>query len=358
MADAANQVNLNEPRSLAGFYNKRAPVTTFIRDTFFPVVQTYLTEHIDLDFRKGTQNIAPFVANGVGGVNIARQGFVTRTYTPPRVAPQRQISPEVLQPRLPGETLHTTMSPEERQQYFLEQDAQELDDFITRREEVMAAELITTGKITVKGYIDENKENYIENTIDFRFDNFMELTSSDKWDADGSDRYGDLVYATEQIFKAGYAARHAIFGAQAWKLLEQDEAFQKKFDLLRYDIGKIVPELRLQNGNGVKYLGYIADLGLDLWVYYAWYVDEDGVMKPYIPENFVVIAPEGIGEMVYGAITQLEDKGAGPKYYTYEGTRVPKTFGDVVNDRMMYRLSSRPLPRPHDVDMWASLKVK
>lgn len=351
------QVNLNEPRQMSGAVDRRMPVTTVLRDMFFPITKTFVTEHIDLDFRKGAQAVAPFVANGVGGINVARKGFVTRTYTPPRVAPQRVISPEVLQPRLPGETLHTTMSPEDRQDYFLQQDAQELDDYITRREEVMVSELLNSGQITVRGYVDENMNDYVEDTIDFQFDNVMELAGDDQWDKATSKKYGDLEYATQQIFKAGYNARHAIFGADAWNLLQKDEDFRERLNLIRYNIGQIAPELRLQNGNGVKYLGYVSDLGLDFWVYYAWYLDENGLMQPYIPENQVIIAPEGVGDVAYGAITQLEGQGENARYHTYEGTRVPKILSDVNNDRMSYRLSSRPLPRPYDVSSWISVKV-
>ncbi|HBN97665.1 MAG TPA: major capsid protein, partial [Firmicutes bacterium] len=63
-------------------FDKRMPVTTVLRDTFFPGTKTFVTEHVDLDFRKGTQAVAPFVAKGVGGINMARQGYETRTYTP------------------------------------------------------------------------------------------------------------------------------------------------------------------------------------------------------------------------------------------------------------------------------------
>lgn len=349
-----SQVNLNNPRSMETPFNKRMPVTTVLRDTFFPGTKTHVTEHVDLDFRKGSQAVAPFVAKGVGGINMARQGYETRTYTPPRVAPERPLSPEVLQSRLPGETLHTAQSPEDRQDYYLQQDAQELDDAITRREEVMAAELLTSGKVTVRGYLDENRKDYTENVLDFQFDNLMDLTGDDSWTKAPSNKYGDLESACERIMKAGYNPRHAFLGSEAWDLLKNDPTFQKQFDLLRYNIGQLAPELRVQNGNGVKYIGHITDLGLDFWVYFAWYLGEDGLMHPYIPTNQIVIGPESIGEMVYGAVTQLEKD---ERFHTYEGTRVPKLLVDVNNNRMGYRLTSRPLPRPFDVDSWVRLKV-
>jgi hypothetical protein len=345
-----NDVNLYEPRSMAGAHNKRMPVTTFLRDRFLSGVKTYPTENVDVDFRKGTQAIAPFVAKNVGGINVERIGFTTKTYTPPRVAPERPISKDVLQPRVPGETIHTSMSPEDRQDYYLEQDAQELDDMISRREELMIAELMTTGIINVRGYTDENKTQYIDDNINFSFSNKITCVDNERWSQSTSKKLEDLEEACEMVLQAGCNPQHAILGKDSWNKLKADTNFQKFFDVRKFDFGNIAPQLNLVNGNGVKFIGYISELGLYLWQYLAWYLNESGELTPYIPNDHIVVAPEGIGEMLYGAITQLEED---KRYHTYEGSRVPKVIADVNNDIMKYRLSARPLPRPFDVDAWA-----
>lgn len=354
---AENQVNLYKPRSMAGAIEKRMPVTTFLQDLLFPGAPvTYPTEEIDMDFRKGAQIVAPFVAPRVGGINIARQGFTTRKYTPPRVAPERPISPDVLQDRLPGETIHTSMTPEERQDYYLERDAQELDDAITRREEVMVSQVATEGVITVRGYLDEAKKNYIDDEINYQMDveHLITLSGTDSWEQAGSKKYDHIGDACTKIRKAGYNPQNAIFGEKSWKLFSDDTAVQAKLDNLRMELGRIAPELRLNNGNGYAYMGFLPEFGLNLWVYYAWYLNDDGVLTPYIPEDYLVIAPNGIGDMCYGAVTQLEED---KRYHTYEGTRIPKIIVDVNNDVMKYRLTSRPLPRPWDVDAWVRIDV-
>jgi len=343
-------VNIHEPRSMAGAYEKRMPVTTFLRDMFFPAVRTFPTEHIDVDFRKGTQAVAPFVAKNVGGVNMERRGYETRSYTPPRTAPQRPISKEVLQPRLPGETIHTLMSPEDRQNYYLQRDADELDDMISRREEVMVSQVMTSGIANVRGYVDEDKTKYVDDNIDFQFTNKIVCTGNDRWNQATAKMLGDLDEACEMVRQAGYNPQHAIFGKEAWGYLEGDTDFQKLFDIKNFDWGQIVPRLNLSNGNGYMFLGFLRKPGLYLWQYIAWYLNDEGVLTPYIPNDHIVIAPEGVGEMCYGAVTQLEED---KRYHTYEATRVPKVIADVKNDVMLYRLSSRPLPKPVDVDSWA-----
>lgn len=349
-----NQVNLYDPRSMAGVYERRAGVTTFLRDLFFPSTRTYPTENIDVDFYKGTQAVAPFVAPNVGGINVERLGYETKTYKPPLTSPQRPISKDVLQPRLPGETIHTAMTPEERQNYYLQKDAQELDDMISRREEVMVSQLMTTGVINVRGYIDEDKTKYIDDNIDFQFSNKILCTGNDQWSQSTSKKLEDLEEACEIVRQAGYNPQHAIFGKNAWSYLENDEKFQKLYDIRRADWGQLMPQLNLTNGNGYMYLGYLRKPGLFLWQYIAWYLDENGRLVPYIPDDIVVVAPEGIGEMCYGAVTQLEED---KRYHTYEATRVPKVIADIKNDIMLYRLSSRPLPKPFDVDSWAVINT-
>lgn len=345
-------VNIYTPRSMEPAFEKNMPVTTFFRDTFFPVVRTYPTEAVDMDFRKGAYLIAPFVAPNVGGINMDRKGYETKTYSPPRIAPQRVISPEVLQPRLPGETVHTSMTPEQRQEYFMQQDAQEMDDAITRREEVMCAELLTNGQINVRGYMDDNLSNYVDDVINYQFTQKTILSGTNMWTDAGSDKIGDLEDGVETVFKAGYNAAICVMGKDAWNLFKSDDNVIKMFDKIRVDIGTLNPQLRQ---NGLKYCGTISELGIEIWVYYGYYKDYDGTVKPIMPDDHVIIAPGSLGAMLYGAVTQLEDDN---RYHTYEGTRVPKIWGNLDNDVMKYRLSSRPIPKPNDVDAWVSIKVK
>ena len=57
---------------------------------------------------------------------------------------------------------------------------------------------------------------------------------------------------------------------------------------------------------------------------------------------------EGEGGIEYGLITQIEDK----KFQSYEAKQVPKIYCNENSDVKMFRLTSRPLPRPDDVQSW------
>lgn len=332
---------------------KRMPVTTFIRDTFFPHVETYVTEDVEIDTRKGGQIVAPVVAPNVGGLNMGRQGYKTDKYTTPLIAPQKPISKELLKIRQLGESVESQQTPEQRAEAIMQKDAADMDDSITRREELMAAQLLTTGKVVLKGYLDDNMTKFVDESVDFGFDQNTVLTGDAKWNGAASSKYDDLARICEQVMKAGYNPGYLLLGVDSYKLLLKDNDFMKyKLDISNLALASLAPQLSLKSGNGVKAIGRINDLGVDVYAYYAWYMDENGVLQPYIPGNKVIAAPDGVGEFLYGAVTQVEED---KEFHTYESTRVPKEWTDVNSDVKMCRLSSRPLPRPYDIDGWATL---
>lgn len=354
----ANNIDRHVPRTQGGVFDKNMPVSTFLRDTFFPNIETFPTQKVELDFRKGGYLIAPFVAPMVNGIVMEREGYSTREYEPPTIAPKRVLDPKILEKTVPGETTHTLMTPEERQQYYIEKDLQEMADSIDRREEQMIGELLTTGKIVVKGYYGSDFSKFVENTIDYGFENKEILLDEEKWDQGTSEKYGDLQRACEAIMEAGYNPESIIFGQTAWNLLKDDEDFVKKLDTLRLDLGMVKPELRTSNGTGLKYCGTLNELGVDLWVYYGYYKDYNGAIKKFIPEDHVVVLPGVIGDIYYGAVTYLEQTSFNDgNYATYEGTRIPRTYINLQSNTKEMMITSKPIPRPFDVDSWYVLDV-
>jgi hypothetical protein len=354
----ALNIDRHIPRTQGGVYEKNMPVSTFLRDTFFPDVETFVTAKVELDYRKGAYLIAPVVAPLVNGIIMERQGYETREYEPPTIAPKRVLDPRILQKTIPGETVYSLRTPEERQEYYIQKDMQEMDDAISRREEEMVAQLLTTGQIVVRGYYGEDFSKYVENTIDYGFTQKEVLTSGAAWDQETSTKYADIERAVNAVREAGYTPTTAVLGQTAWKLLRDDADFKEKLDTRRLDLGMIAPEVRLQNGTGLVYLGDLTELGLQLWAYYAFYKDYDGTVKKFIPEDHVVILPGAIGDMRYGAITYLEPTSFNDgRYVTYEGTRIPRTLINTSNNVKEMILSSKPIPKPYDVDSWYVLDV-
>lgn len=342
-------ISLYKTTTMLPAVEKLPPLPTYILDTFFPGFDTFVTESVMFDYYKGGQLMAPFVAPRVGGITVARDGYKTKQYTSPKIAPQRVLTSDHLEGRAFGENIFSTRTPAQRQADILLKDAKYLDDMITRRIVWMGRELLLGNTITVKGYIDRNDSNYVEDSIDFEFTQKTTLTGTAKWTDAGSSgkKIENLeTYRDAVIESVGEAPKMAIFGKTALKEFLKDS--QVKELLVQVNAGQLVIKPQVQ-ANGVTYIGYIPQLDLEIYTYGAQFVDDDGVKQPFIPNDKVILANANIGKVVYGAVTQMEKDG---QFHTYEGKRVPKVWDDQNADARMIRLTSRPIPVPHDVDAW------
>lgn len=344
-------INIYSTKTLLAAVEKMMPVRTFFRTTFFPGTQTFVTEEVWIDYKKGKRKMAPFVAPRVGGITVDRQGYRTEKYAAPKIAPQRALTVDDVIIRGMGENVFSQRTPAERQAELLGKDLAELDEMITRREEWMIRELLFNGKIVMKGYIDRNNTNFIEQELDYGFTNKEVLTGEDAWSEATSDPYADLKrWRLEVIQKSGRAPTLVILGQRASDAFLDHEKIQKKLDIRNALLGQINPVIR---DDALTYIGRLPELGLDLYTYNDWFLDDDGNEYPFVPEDHILLARPGIGEVLYGAITQMEDE----QFVTYEGARVPKAWADHQNEQRMLRISSRPVPKPDDVDDWFVAKV-
>lgn len=343
----ANTINLYETRTMMAAVEKMMPVKTFFRDTFFSRTETYLTEKIDVDYKKGKRKMAPFVAPRVGGIVMNRQGFSTKSYTPPRVAPERILTKDDISSRAFGEDVYSKRTPEQRAGELLGKDLAELDEFITRREEWMCREILTTGKVTMKGFVDDTGTNTIDEVIDYSLSNKEVLLDTAKWDVATSKKYEDLKRWRLAVIKSsGRAPNVCIMSSDVVDLFFADAEIQKKFNMFNMKFGNIQPRIV---DDSVTYIGTLSELGLEIYSYDEWFLDDAGAEQPMMPTKMVILARIGMAKRVYGAITQMDNS---ENFVTIEGERVPKVWADNGNDVKMVKVSSRPLPVPEDVDDW------
>jgi len=349
-------INIYETRTMMQALEFSLPVRTFFRDTFFPGVQTFVTEKVDVDIKKGKRKMAPFVARRRGGITVDRGGFSTDTYTTPYIAPQRAITVDDIMNRMLGENIYSTRTPQQRAQELLASDLAELDEMITRREEWMCRELLLNGTVTIKGWVDkvDGGADYVEDVIDFQFENHKTLTGNDAWDKGTSKKLDDLKRIRLSIIQSsGKNPNVVVMANNVVDLLLSDDDVRILFDIRNITLGSIQPRIQM---DGVTYVGTLNALGIEIYTYDEWFVDDDGTEKAMVPDDYLIMASVGLGSRLYGAVTQMEE--ADGQFHTYEGTRVPRVWSDINNDVKMIRLASRPLPKPEDVDSWYVLKVK
>lgn len=348
-----NEVSIYEPRTMGRIVEKLPPVRTFFRDTFFRREETFNTETVDVDFVKGTRKVAPFVHRIIGGKTVPNTGYETKTYKPPLVAPDKITTVDDLLKRRPGESLVSGRSPAERAVLKMSDDFRELRDMISRREELMCVQSIFTGKIPIIG-------EGLNEVIDFGFTNTETIsTATKKWSNAGSDPIGDLKRWHKQVQKTGFTNCNAcVMADDVATAFVGHEKVQKVLDVRNYNLAVIQPR---QLPNGVTYVGTIHELGMDVYTYNEWYLDDwtdpkKPEEKPLVPDGMLAMLSTNANySMYYGAIT-LIDEGT-KEFKTVEGKYVPDTWVKRKPARRFLQLQSAPLSVPHDVDSWFTAKV-
>lgn len=344
----ANEVSIYEPRTMGRIVSKLPPVRTFFRSTFFKHEETFVTKNVDVDFVKGTRKVAPFVSRLIGGKIVPNTGYSTKTYTPPLVAPEKVTTVDDLLQRQPGENPFSGRTPAERAVVKMAQDFTELRDQIARREELMCCQSIFTGTIPVIG-------DGVNEIIDFGFTNKETITTATKkWTNAASDPIEDLKRWHETVQKTGFVnCDMCVMGSDVAKAFINHEKVMKQLDVKNYNLAVIQPK---QLPNGVTYIGTIHEIGLDIYKYNEWYLDDWTVPetpeeKPLVPVDTLALLSSTVNySMYYGAITLIDE--ATSNFRTVEGKYVADTWAKRKPARRFLNLSSAPLCVPHDVDSW------
>ena len=356
----AEEGDIYKPKSMIDAYIKNMQVSTFFMKNFFNQSTLFDTEEVDMDFYKDKRSIAPFVYEGVESINTSREGFITKRYKTPYIGINTIYDKDVLNKRLPGELEYAGLTPEERAVILQMLDYVRLDNMITRREELMCAELLQTGIVTIEEYsLDKTKP---VNTVKVEYDKNKceQLTGDKEWSNPNADIYVIIEKKALEIRQAGYNPEVIIIGHEAWSHMLKNKSILDALDNRRINLGSINPTMiSNESGEGYSYLGQISGpiIGnMQMYSHNAWYNNSNGKLIPYLDTNKVIITPKNIGEMLYGAITLIPHADS-TDFVTYTQKRVPKISVNHYDNIKQLSLYSRPLPKVSDVDMWTSLKV-
>lgn len=341
-----NEIDIYQPRYLAEVVRTAPPVHTYLRDTFFTNVKTFTEEQVDIDLVKGDREMAAFVHPKLGAETMDLEGYETKSYKPPMVNPDLVTTAESYLHRAPGETLYSGRTPAQRAAEQLVREYKRLDDAISRREEWMCAQALTTGAIHVVG-------KGVNEEIDFGFTNKVVLTGTERWGQSGADVLGTLEDWTDMVYTNGFAnVDRIICGRQALKLLKNDKGILEKMDNRRYQAGEFNAR---DLPNGVRYHGYLTDSGLEIYSYKEVYMDritdpEHPTLRRLIPDNMIVmISPDVDFMRAYGLCSYYNES---KQLITAETARLLHPYIAHKPERKVLEACSRPLPIPDKVDSW------
>lgn len=350
--------NFYETHTLLMAVERLTPANSFLRDRYFPTnaaSDVFATDDVLVEYKDGSKKLAPFVAPRKGGVTILRNGYHMERYTPPFVAPKRALSYDDLSKRGFGEALYTQLTPAQRQQTLILKDADELGEFITRREELMAAETMLTNGCIMKHIADDAAEG---DEMEIRFyngdSNPAIYTPAVKWSDPTAHIMDDLKIMIRMLTSKGLRASELVCSPDVADAIIKNEEIQKFLDNRRYELGSVEPET-LAPGAAIVAKLNVGGRVISIISYDETYTDDNGDDKQYIPSGKCILTAPACGRTLYGAVTQVEQ--ADGEFHTYAGKRVPKYLSNAEGNTRSLTISSRPLLIPNNKNPFITADV-
>lgn len=333
--------------------------SSFLRDRYFPCNEAsdiFGTEQVLIETRDAEGRVAPFTSSLGAGVPVSRKGQSMTAYTPPSVAPMRPLTLLDLKKRGFGEALYTELPEEERALLIATRDMQELDDMITRREELMAAEVMLENGCKVYPIGDDVE---LTETDEIRFyddsnkSNPARMAITTDWDDPAADILGDLYSMMTELVKYGLPATDFVCSPDVADAMTNNETIQQLLDNRRYELGEVAPKLADPAASIIAMLNVHGHM-INIISYEKLYTGDDGKSHLYIPSGMGIMTAPAAGHTLYGAVTQMEQD---LEFHTYFGRRVPKVEGDVHGNVRSLVLTARPLLVPGSVNPFISAKL-
>ncbi len=332
---------------------KMYPVVQFFKNRYFPDGRTFYSEEVIIEMKKGNRQVAPFVVPVVNGIAMKSQKYSGYKYKPALIAPKSVITAADLRNKAFGEDPNSNRSAADRQNEVQAEKMDDLRQSIMRRHELMSAEVLTSGKVTMKQYAkpeDFGTDNYVLEELTFFEDKFEnEFILKKAWETmTAQERIKILFDMACKLRDRGVKAADVILGANVAFDLFGDENFLEYFNKKSVDFGTIKPE---EIPDGVFYNGKVNIMGimLDFFTYDEKYEDLDGQEKELISPNAIIMTVPGLGETVYGSVDFITKEGS---VESYAAPIVPRAIPDEMNNTISVIEMSRPVTYPKDPEGW------
>lgn len=341
-------IDIFETRTMTEALEQMKPPQGFLQDMFFRDEELHDTVTVDIDVIKGARRMAPFVSPVMEGKLVEDRGYATSTITPPYIKDKRVTTAQKLLDRRPGETVYAGgKSPLQRASEKLGRDLADQENMIFRREEWMVAQALFTGAVTCTG-------EGVSIAVDFQMESTHKVTlaGNDCWDQTESTPLDDMRTWKRLIVKdSGLNPDTAVFGSAAVDAFLNHADVQDLLDNRRIALGQIDPRLLPQNAT---YYGHINELGLDIYGYDEWYLDDSGVEQPMVPTKKVMLGSTQARCTRHYAMIQDMDAIEAQQWAV---KRYVKSWTEPDPGVRYLLMQSAPLPAPHQIDAFLTAQV-
>ncbi|WP_296201483.1 major capsid protein [uncultured Hyphomicrobium sp.] len=302
----AGQLNRYSSYTQDGVVETIEPLFSWLVPMFFGTVKTFETEFVEFDIVEGGRRIAPFVSPLAQGASTRDVGYRTYQLKPAYIKLLDTVRPESGFVRLPGEAYGGSISPAERLARSVAAKIALHREMIETRWEAMAAEVLLTGKLTIKDM------DYPRAVVDFERDPNLTIEVGTVWSNTGAATpLDDIVALADAINTAskGAVANNLVMRTKTWDSLMKNTAVR---DLVNRD-KNLSPSTRglefgPRSSDKKPVFRGILSGQYEIWTYDGYYEDDNGLAKPFIPEGRVIMSDSaGIeGVRYHGAIFDME----------------------------------------------------
>lgn len=339
-------VSMYDTRAMLAALEEMPAPKTYLRDTFFKNVKTFTTKDVDIDIVKGKRRVAAYVSPTAEGHVSDRTGYTTKSYQAPYIKEKRVLSPVDLLQRGAGENVYAPSSPEERARQDLANDLKEMNEMITRAEEIQASQALFSGAITVNN----------GDIVDFGVSasHMLALSGTAKWD--------DAGFTLSKLmaqFRAWQKLIRADSGLQADTIVMGSSAVEKLFALIEAAANNPTPAgIVLDRGrlapvpadvSGVASIAYLPEVGCTVYSYDELYWDGAADQPMVPPKKICMISSAARMDRLYGVIQDLKG--------LYAVDRFAKSWEDEDPSVRYVLMESAPLLVPHQVNGFVTATV-
>jgi hypothetical protein len=319
----------------------------FLLGRFFGEVSISTQEEIFFDVLTGKPRLAPFCSPLVEGQIVQSMGYKTSSFKPAYIKDKRVFEDGKPVKRRAGQPIYGPLDPMQNRNLAIAQESEDQLAMLQRRLEWMAAEVLRTGSVTVKG------EKYPTTVVDFGRDAQLTVTSSGaaKWDQNTASPLDDLeTWAGYIRDKSGASSTDVIMAQNVWNLFRANDDVR---DLLSKQLN-LSPRTEIDVGPDAQKLGF-TDKGMvgdyHIWIYHDQYVDDAGATQQFLPDDYLLMVGQQVeGVQHYGAI---KDEAAGMQARDY----FSKSWTEPDPAVRFLMLQSAPLVVPYRVNASLSAKV-
>ena len=328
------------------------PPANYLIEKLFPATRQIMSDVLPIEYSKQGRRVAPFVVKGARPLNISREKTSIKLYKCPLFGARRVIGLDDIESRGVGENpVYSSRTAEERAAELQSRDLLELKRMLINRRAAMIAELIQTGKITVKAFADDGKVSAAD---EITFDGFQKVEKN--WSVASATIFKDLETASEKIQQdSGFVPDLLICGKNVFGYMSKNTEFEKYLLSANPNAVAWLNFTPQYTAPQVRFIGYIPALNLEIVSYMETYQDDDGTTKSFIDADTAILCRGGIGELCYGAMNYLDSAG---NWQSAAAQEVPIYNFNHDAQTTSLTLYSRCLPIPTSIEDFICLHVK